>query len=99
VARRQASSSSVFARLWGIGFAALLVGIVVSGLSLVEEAHQMRSLYGRLAEVQHQQDALLEEHSRLMLERSALSSMQQVEAVAQEELDMHFPQELGEVLE
>ena len=84
--------------LWGVGFAALLVGIAVSGLSLVEQAHEMRSLYSTLADVQQQQDGLLEEHSRLMLERGTLSSMQTIEGVAESELDMHFPESVGEVL-
>ena len=85
--------------MWIISFAGLLVAIVVSGLSLVDQAHEMRGLYGALADVARQQDGLLEEHSRLMLERGALSSMQQVEAVAETELGMHFPDDLGEVLE
>ena len=85
--------------MWALSFAGLLAAVGISGLSLVEQAHEMRGLYGALANVQRQQDQLLEEHSRLMLERGALSSMQQVEAVAEAELDMHFPEDLGEVLE
>lgn len=86
-------------RVWMLTFSALLAAIVLSGLSLVDQAHQMRGLYTGLAEVQQLQDGLLEEHSRLMLERGALSSMQQVEVVAESELDMHFPEALGEVLQ
>ena len=85
--------------MWAMIFAALLVAIGVSGLNLVQQAHEMRGLYGALGKVQRQQDELLEEHSRLMLERGALSSMQQIEVVAETELDMHFPDDIGEVLE
>lgn len=85
--------------LWGACFAVLLVGIAISGLSLVDQAHEMRGLYSALATVQQQQDGLLEEHSRLMLERGTLSSMQTIEGVAESELDMHFPEDVGEVLQ
>ena len=85
--------------MWVMSFVGLLVAIGISGLSLVERAHEMRGLYGALGNVQRQQDELLEEHSRLMLERGALSSMQQIEVVAETELDMHFPDDIGEVLE
>lgn len=84
--------------LWGGCFAALLVAIAISGLSLVDQAHEMRGLYSALAKVQQQQDGLLEQHSRLMLERGTLSSMQTIEGVAESELDMHFPDGVSEVL-
>ncbi len=95
-ARKSGRASTVL--LWGGCFAVLLVVIAISGLSLVDQAHEMRGLYSTMAEVQQQQDGLLEEHSRLMLERSTLSSMQTIEAVAESELDMHFPEGVGEVL-
>ena len=96
---RSKAKSSPGLRVWMLTFSALLAAIVLSGLSLVDQAHQMRGLYTGLAEVQRLQDGLLEQHSRLMLERGALSSMQQVEVVAENELDMHFPEALGEVLQ
>ena len=76
----------------------LAFGLTVTGLSLVNAAHDMRGLYRQLGEVQREQDALLEEHSRLMLERGALTSMQNIEAVAQSQLDMRFPEDVGQVL-
>jgi len=87
------------ALLWMVGFVAVLAAIAVSGIGRVNAAHDMRGLYGRLGEVQHTQDRLLEEHSRLMLERGALTSMQNIEAVAQTELGMQFPDEVAQVLE
>jgi cell division protein FtsL len=74
--------------LWAVAFGLLLVTITATGLSSVDSAHDMRALYGRMGEVQREQDGLLEGHSRLILERGALSSMHSVEEVAASELGM-----------
>ena len=68
---------------WCAVFAVLLGVIVYSGLRTVAAAHDMRGLYSSLTQVQREQDRLLEEHSRLMLERGTLGSMQNIEVVAQ----------------
>ena len=86
-------------RLWALAFVCLLIAIGATGLRTVGAAHDMRGLYGSLGEVQREQDALLEEHSRLMLERGALTSMQNIEEVAASELGMEFPSAVGQVLE
>lgn len=86
-------------KLWALAFVGLLFAITATGLHTVSSAHDMRGLYGSLDEVQREQDALLEEHSRLMLERGALTSMQNIEEVAASELDMQFPDGVGQVLE
>jgi cell division protein FtsL len=83
---------------WMSAFVVILTVITLSGLGRVDAAHDMRGLYGSLGEVQHEQDRLLEQHSRLMLERGALTSMQNIEAVAQSELGMEFPDQVGRVL-
>jgi len=85
--------------LWMGGFAVLLVAIASTGLQRVVAAHEMRALYGSLGANQHEQDALLEERSRLMLERGAISSMHNIETYAQTELGMHFPLGIGQVLQ
>ncbi len=90
---------NLVALAWCALFAVLLGVIVYSGLHTVAAAHEMRSLYGSLTQVQREQDRLLEEHSRLMLERGTLGSMQNIEVVAQTQLGMEFPEQLGEVLE
>ncbi|XOV84312.1 MAG: cell division protein FtsL [bacterium] len=84
---------------WSALFAVLLGLIVYSGLKTVAAAHEMRGLYGSLTDVQREQDRLLEEHSRLMLERGTLGSMQNIEVVAQTQLGMEFPEQVGEILE
>ena len=85
--------------IWPGMFVVLLVVITASGLYNVDAAHAMRGLYGSMGEIQREQDGLLEEHSRLMLERGALTSMQNIEEVAASELGMQFPDEVGLVLE
>ena len=72
----------------------LLASICYSGLQVVNAAQDTRMLYQQLGEVQKQQDALLEQNSRLSLERSSLSSLQKIEQVAELELDMEFPVEV-----
>lgn len=87
-------------RLWALAglFVILLIVIVSSGLAVVDNADDTRRLYQQLGATQQQQDELLAEHSRLLLERAALSSLQNIEQVAQTELDMEFPEQIGEVL-
>jgi cell division protein FtsL len=75
----------------------LLVGILYSGLQLVESVHQMRFLYRSMDELQANQDILLANYSRLLLERSTLASMQTIEAVAERELQMFFPEIIVQV--
>ena len=77
---------------WFAAFTALSIAIILSGLAVVDSATQTRSLYQQLGETQSAQDQLLEEHSRLSLERSTLSSLQKIEEVARDSLDMDFPE-------
>jgi cell division protein FtsL len=71
--------------------AGLIVGIVFSGIEMVDSAHRMRDLYQQLDQVQRQQNELLAVHSRLLLERGARASLNEVETAAEGELEMHFP--------
>ena len=71
--------------------AALLVASVFSALEMVDSAHRMRGLYQELDLVQQQQNELLAVHSRLLLERGARASLNEVELAAEQELEMHFP--------
>ncbi len=96
---RQAKARKRQSLLWLGAFVVLLVAIGISGLVTVATAHEMRGLYSRLGDVQREQDRLLEEHSRLMLERGALGSMQNIEKVAASELGMQFPEDIGQVLQ
>jgi cell division protein FtsL len=81
-------------RRWWSLFAILLLTISYSGILVVEAATDTRSLYQALGDVQREQDQLLEQSSRLSLERGTLSSLAKVEEIAQQELDMEFPAEV-----
>lgn len=83
--------------VWLICWVGTLGAIVVSGLGVVESAAQARSLYQTLGEIQRQHDQLLEEHSRLSIERSTMSSLQKIESTALQELDMEFPSAISMV--
>ena len=74
-----------------LAVAALLVASVFSALEMVDSAHRMRGLYQELDLVQQQQNELLAVHSRLLLERGARASLNEVELAAEQELEMHFP--------
>ena len=69
----------------------LILGIVFSGIEMVDSAQQMRELYQQLDRVQRQQNELLAVHSRLLLERGARASLSEVENAAEQTLNMHFP--------
>ncbi|MGK0221071.1 MAG: cell division protein FtsL [Limisphaerales bacterium] len=81
-------------RRWWSLFTILLLTISYSGILVVEAATDTRSLYQALGDVQREQDQLLEQSSRLSLERGTLSSLAKVEEIAQQELDMEFPAEV-----
>ena len=87
------------ARMWLAAIVVLVGGVVFSGLILVRSAHETRGLYGALGDVQARQDELLAEHSRLLLERGALTSLSSIEQVAVEDLGMHFPETVAQVVE
>ena len=57
-----------------------------------------RALFLELTRNQEAQDKLLEEYSRLLLERGTLLSYQNVDRIAQERLKMHFPEKVTSVV-
>ena len=76
---------------------ALLLAVVASGLLLVRRADEARQLHRHLEAARKVQDQLLVEHSRLLLERGALSAYHNVERVAAAELGMRFPERVEQV--
>ena len=76
----------------------LFAGVVASGIQVALQAQEVRQIQRSLEETRHRQDRLLAEHSRLLLERGALSSYQNVQRVAQKELDMRFPAQVEPLL-
>jgi cell division protein FtsL len=99
-ARRRKQNAPVLSiRVWPLlALAALLVGVIASGISVVKGAQELRSLHTALDQSQKAQDRLLAEHSRLLLERSTFAGLQTVEVVATQELQMAFPAEIKEVV-
>ncbi len=69
----------------------VLIAVVGSGVQVAYSANETRRLHAQLEAVQAEQDAELAAYSRLLIERSALAAYQNVERLAQTELDMHFP--------
>lgn len=70
---------------------ALFGAVVASGIQVALVSHEVRLLHGELEAAQKAQDEHLAEFSRLLLERSALSAYQNVEHLAETQLDMQFP--------
>ena len=71
--------------------AVLLLICVGLGLQIAHQSQRVRALYGELQQNQRDQDALLAEHSRLLLERATLASYHNVDRLAEQELGMRFP--------
>ncbi len=80
-----------------ISFVVLLLAVVASGIQVALVSHEVRQLHGDLEVAQKAQDEHLAEYSRLLLERSALSAYQHVEQIAENKLDMTFPQHVESI--
>ncbi len=97
--KRRAGNSTRPQRSSRMGLAlGLTVAAALSGVQVVFTAHELREVHRQLETTRHQQDRLLAEHSRLLLERGALAAYQHVERVAGAELDMQFPNEVQQIL-
>ena len=79
----------------GFWFLFLLGFNVVSALVLVFSTHELRQIHQSLDEAQRDETAELARHSRLLLEKSTLAGLNEVEAIALRELGMEFPNNLA----
>lgn len=68
-----------------------LVGSSVTGSLVVDRSNERRNLFIELTKNQIEQDNLLQERTRLLIERGALSAYQNVDRIAIDELKMKFP--------
>ena len=68
-----------------------LLGSSITGNLVVDRINERRNLFIELSENQVEQDRLLEERTRLLIERGALSAYQNVDRIAIDELKMKFP--------
>jgi cell division protein FtsL len=82
---------------WLTAAGAIYVGIAVSGVWIAATAQNVRGLFVALQHNQAQQDALLAEYSRLLIERGTLSSYQNVDQIAERQLAMRFPETVERV--
>jgi cell division protein FtsL len=89
---RQPESNIVEGGFWFL----FLLGLnVVSALVLVFSTHELRQIHQGLDEAQRDETAELARHSRLLLEKSTLAGLNEVESIALRELDMEFPNNLA----
>ena len=84
-------------RFWMLGGAAVYAALAASGIAVTGKTQEMRNLFATLTANQSRQDRLLQEHSRLLLERGALVSYQNVDRVAEEVLAMRFPEQVERI--
>ena len=78
----------------GFWFLFLLGLNVMSALVLVFSTHELRQIHQSLDEAQRDETAELARHSRLLLEKSTLAGLNEVESIALRELGMEFPNNL-----
>ena len=79
----------------GFWFLFLLGLNVMSALVLVFSTHELRQIHQSLDEAQRDETAELARHSRLLLEKSTLAGLNEVESIALHELGMEFPSNLA----
>lgn len=75
-----------------------LFGVAASGVQVIGVTGDRRVLFHELTRNQEAQDRLLEEYSRLLLERGTLVSYQNVDRVAKKHLNMRFPERVTSVV-
>ena len=75
-----------------------LLGVAASGIQVIGVTDDRRGLFHELTGNQEIQDSLLQEYSRLLLERGTLLSYQNVDRIAQRRLNMRFPEQVTSVV-
>ena len=95
--RRRSTSQTRPAWKWLAVAGAIYGGIAASGVSVAAVAQDVRGLFVTLAKNQSRQDELLAQYSRLLIERSTLSSYQNVDQAAERQLAMRFPETVERV--
>ena len=78
----------------GFWFLFLLGLNIASALALVFSTHELRQIHQSLDLAQRDETVELARHSRLLLEKSTLAGLNEVESIALSELGMEFPNNL-----
>ena len=82
---------------WLLVGTVIYLGIAASGVLVARSSQEMRGLYLALEQNQGAKDDLLAQYSRLLLERSTFSSYQNVDEIAEQTLNMRFPEQVERV--
>jgi cell division protein FtsL len=93
--RRRTNAAAVdrqHAVFWLIAAVVVYLAVALSGVWVASLGQDVRGLFVALEQNQRTQDALLAEYSRLLIERGTLSSYQNVDQVAEQQLTMRFPE-------
>ena len=69
----------------------LWLAVVASALAVTHYSHTYRQTYGQLTAMQREANQLQVEYGRYLLEQSAVGSLQRVEGMAADELNMRSP--------
>jgi cell division protein FtsL len=88
---RRARAERTVSWSWTAIALAIYAGVATSGIWIASMAQDVRGLFVALERNQTEQDALLDDYSRLLIERSTVSSYQNVDQVAERQLAMRFP--------
>jgi cell division protein FtsL len=97
MSRRLQTSRAAGAWRWITATCVLYAAIALTGVWIASLAQDVRGLFVALERNQQQQDALLAEYSRLLLERGTLASYQNVDEMAERRLAMRFPEQVERV--
>lgn len=76
---------------------ALLLTLVYSGVEVARTAHEVRALHAQLETLRAERDEALLLQSQLLIEIGAVASLAKVQAVAEQQLDMRFPERLEQL--
>lgn len=72
---------------------AVAIGVVGSGVWVVQAKHESRQLFVELEELKREQDRLQVDWGRLRIEQSTLATHPRIESVARGELELEEPTE------
>ncbi len=74
-----------------------LLAVVASGVQVAFTTNESRKLHVALEEAQRSRDEAAEVQSRLLIERATLGAYYNVEATAEQQLGMRFPETIRRV--
>lgn len=72
---------------------AVAIGVVGSGVWVVQAKHQSRQLFAELEELKREKDRLQVDWGRLRIEQSTWATHARIESVARDELELEEPDE------